>query len=182
VEHAERCSEDAHVLENMGVGCRHLGADTENMQSIGTAISQLLQPFMNELEDWAFLLPAGAGRHIGYAEKIWRRLHRQPEGRIPHPEHVRVRNLAQHMLRKRADVPWGFYAEIPYVLFDSLDVLQPRLEKFAGRPLSRAVCQPVANEKLASAQGYASQARVALGTETAEQQRFANLPEYLFLG
>jgi LmbE family N-acetylglucosaminyl deacetylase len=181
VEHIERCAEDVRALESMGVGYRHLGADTENMQSLGIAISQMLLPFVHEMEDWAFLLPAGAGRHIGYAEKIWRRFRRRPEGRIPHPEHVRARNLVQAMLRKHTNALWGFYAEIPYVLFDSIEILQQRIEKFAGRSLNRVDCQPDANAKLMSAQAYASQAQVALGREPAEQLQFANLPEHLFL-
>ncbi len=180
-EHAGRCQEDLQVLGRLGVEVLHLGAVTEDAAGIRACVEEFVGSRKGQMRQCAFLLPAGAGRQAGMAERIWRRARRQPDPLGSHPEHVCVRDVMTRALRRASGALWGYYAEIPYVLNDSLPSLHRRLERIARCSLQMSQHRPDPPAKLQAAQGYRSQADLLLGRDQASRLGFASHPERLFL-
>jgi hypothetical protein len=180
-EHLGRCREDLQVLANLGVGAVHLGARSDDSHSLRLRLGEFLQGRSAGFGNCAFLLPAGAGRQSGIAQRVWRRLRRESDALGPHPEHVQVRDIMTRALRRHSHALWGYYAEIPYILNDSVAALHRRLERLAHCSLVVSRSQPEAATKLESAAGYVSQAALALGADQASRLGFCAHPEFLFL-
>jgi hypothetical protein len=179
-EHLERCREDRQVLGRLGVEVVHLGACSDDANSLRLRLEKFVHGRAN-IDECAFLLPAGAGRQSSTTQRLWRRVRRESDGLGPHPEHMQVRDIMTHALRQQSSALWGYYAEIPYILNDSVDALRLRLERLAHCSLVVSECQPDPATKQESAAGYVSQAGLALGRDEASRLRFCAHPERMFL-
>ncbi|MEO6186944.1 MAG: hypothetical protein ABIP38_03035 [Steroidobacteraceae bacterium] len=181
VEHLARAQEDIAVLAELGVQPVHLGGVSESSASLQGAVEEFARVFLAAPQEWVFLLPAGAGRHVGRVARLCRRILKRPLGQMAHPEHTGSRDALRRRLRATPGAQWGYYVEHPYVTFDSVSELGTRLRSADRAPLRRVQYEPDPQAKLHSAQGYVSQARVALGTTPAEQLTFASRAELYFL-
>ena len=117
-EFEARREEDRRVLGNLGVDCRHLGAQEGDRDSIRTAVMNAIS---TSDPDTLFLIPAGAGtaRSPGAVRRLMRRLGRKPAGSAAHPEHLIVRDAAIEVLKSTRGFGAAFYAEQPYLWNDT---------------------------------------------------------------
>jgi hypothetical protein len=181
-EHIVRASEDVAVLNALGVQPVHLGGVSESTASLPAAVEQFARMFLDAPQEWAVLLPAGAGISVGRVESLLRRILRRPVGHMAHPEHTGSRDRLRRRLQATPGALWGYYAENPYVTFDDAAVLARTLQRAERRKLHCVQCAPDAITKLHSAEGYVSQATVALGTSREQRLAFASRSEIYFLG
>jgi hypothetical protein len=181
-EHLVRAREDVAVLDAIGVEPMHLGGVSESTASLPAAVDRFASLFLGAAHDWAFLLPAGAGIQVGRLERLLRRMLRRPVRQMAHPEHLGSRDRLRQRLQATPGAAWGYYAENPYVTFDNAAALGRRLQRREQQPLRCVRCSPDATAKLRSAEGYASQANLGMGSSHAERIAFASRPEVYFLG
>jgi len=181
-EHLERAREDVAVLQALNVEAVHLGGESESTASLTPAVERFAGIFLDAPGDWAFLLPAGAGVAVSRIERLLRRMLGRPVGQMAHPEHTGTRDRLRQRLKATPGALWGYYAENPYVTFDDTAVLARALQRKEGRQLHCVQCSPDATAKLRSAEGYVSQAAVALGASHAQRLAFASRSEIYFLG
>jgi LmbE family N-acetylglucosaminyl deacetylase len=180
-EHDARRAEDLEALALLGAGAVHLDGIAGDSRSIAAAVDGFVAAHAATLRQSQILLPAGAGRHSRLFERVWRRLRHTPDPKGSHPEHTLVRNAFEQRLGAAGITDWGYYAELPYALHESLEACRSRLQQRIGGSLQIVRRMPETSRKLHAAERYASQARVALGEKPADRLAFCGHAEYLFI-
>jgi hypothetical protein len=168
------------VLGNLGVTCRHLGAQEGDRASIHMAVVNTITA---SDPDTLFLIPAGAGtaRSPGAVRRLVCRLERKPPGSAAHPEHLIVRDAAIEVLKSTPGFRAAFYAEQPYLWNDTTARITQNLAAATARRITMIRCVPDLERKIESALDYSSQALLMFGTKSWYQRRTLGRGEEYFL-
>ena len=180
-EHDARREEDRRALGELGAVPLHLGAMAEDPRSLREAVRRFVASRIDELRNTLVLVPAAAGRQHSLMERLRRRLLRRPDPLAPHPDHLQVRDACERELQAAGLESWGYYADLPYLRFETLQALQQRLGRRRGRELRSVQIMPAGSDKLRVAGMYASQLKPALGDTPEARQAFCDWPEYVFI-
>ncbi len=179
-EFVGRRAEDAAAMARLGVDFVQSGAESgrQDALSANLAISAALDgPDPAEL---LVLLPLGAGRPLGPAARLWRRILRVPPGSPPHSDHLWVRDHVMSAARTRG-VRVGLYAEVPYQWANSASQLLRLAQSVLPSGVEDFHLPANAAAKLDVASDYGSQVTAEFGTRRSYQLRTASVPERLYL-
>lgn len=180
-----RRKEDIDAMTLLGVPFEHGGAEVDHFtpavaEATATRIMARATLAQEPNDRLLVLLPAGAGGTLGAAQRLWRRILRQPCGCQPHAEHEWVRDgLWPHLLTAGAQV--GLYAEMPYLWADSLAALRARVRGPTSRTLKAFRLPTDPGWKLEVARCYRSQYQSEFGMKVSYQKRTIAMPEALLL-
>jgi hypothetical protein len=184
-EFEARRKEDTDAMTLLGVAFEHGGAEVDRFTpqvAESTAARLVAKAALAQIptDRLLVLLPAGAGATLDAAQRLWRRVLRQPYGCQPHAEHEWVRDGLWPRLLS-AGVQVGLYAEIPYLWADSVEALRARVRTSTQQTFSSFRLPTDAPWKLTVARCYRSQYESEFGIKLGYQLRTIGIPEAVLL-
>lgn len=166
---AERRREDAAAFA--GTPHRSTYLDLLELQYVGERdpsesglVAAAVAAWLERFPRGVVIVPAGAGRRIGLADRIRFRLGRTQSGWTQHPDHAFVRDAALDALAG-SDATVILYEELPYLLGEPSDAEVERIARRRGWRLEPVVEEVDRDRKVVRIRAYASQIRALSSPE-----------------